>query len=147
MKRSTRLKPIVDLIETRERDAVQKLGQGRQKVEAAQRGLDSLKTFLDNYTDRFNRTGNQGLGVRQLTEYRSFLGKINVAIADQEKAVQKAQSECARLQADWEEARRKTRGMKKVLEKTLTEESRLAEKALQAEQDEWASRRSGKTSP
>ncbi len=142
MKRSKRLMPVLELAESREKQIAQILGESRRKLEAAQRNLGSLMSFRDSYSAQFQRSGNAGLASRQLIEYRIFLAKINTAIADQEKAVQAAQTELRNRQAEWEAARRHSLGIKKVLEQTLVEESRLEEKKQQAEQDERGGRRS-----
>jgi flagellar FliJ protein len=81
------------------------------------------------------------MGIRQMLEYRAFLSKINAAIEEQQKTLSRNESEITRLRQLWEQAHRKTMGVKKVLEKSLTEEGRRAEKALQSEMDEWASRK------
>ncbi|HYE37821.1 flagellar export protein FliJ [Methylocaldum sp.] len=142
MKRSKRLNPVLELAESREKQTAQVLGDSRRKLESTQRNLDSLKTFRDNYSSQFQRSGNEGLGTRQLVEYRAFLAKINTAIADQEKAVTTAQAELQSRQAEWEAARNHSLGIKKVFENTLTEEKRMEEKKQQAEQDERSGRRS-----
>jgi len=142
MKRSKRLKPVLELAESREKQMALILGESRRKLESAQRNLSSLIAFRDNYSAQFQRSGSEGLGMRQLIEYRTFLAKINTAIADQEKAVNAVQAELQSRQAEWDAVRQRTLGIKKVLEHTLTEESRLEEKKQQAEQDERASRRS-----
>jgi flagellar FliJ protein len=142
MKRSKRLRPVLELAESREKQMAQTLGESRRKLESAQRNLSSLITFRDNYSAQFQRSGSDGLGTRQLIEYRTFLAKINTAIADQEKAVHAAQAEFQSRQAEWNAIRKRSLGIKKVLEHTLMEESRLEEKKQQAEQDERAGRRS-----
>ncbi|WP_119628622.1 flagellar export protein FliJ [Methylocaldum marinum] len=141
MKRSKRLNPALELAESREKQTVRILGESRRKLESAERNLGSLITFRDNYSAQFQRSGNGGLGVRQLIEYRMFLAKIGAAIADQEKAVRAAQTELRNRQAEWEAARRQSSGLKRVIENTLKEEIRLEEKKQQAEQDERAGRR------
>lgn len=143
MKRSKRLKSILELIVTREEEVSMKLGQARQKLEKAETSLSGLQNFLANYTQKFNQSTEHGMGIRQLMEYRAFLAKINAAIEEQQKVVEKNEAEIVKLKQLWEQAHRKTMGVKKVLEKSLDEENRRTEKALQAEMDEWASRRSG----
>lgn len=141
MKRSDRLTPVLELAETREKQATQKLGQSQHKLEAAQRSLESLHSFRTSYTERFRQSGDQGLSARQLTEYRAFLGKVNTAIAEQEKVVQQAEADVEKRRSEWEAARRHALGIQKVVENALLEETRVHEKQLQAEMDERASRR------
>lgn len=143
MKRSKRLKSILELIEGREEEITLKLGQARQKLDKAKQSLTSLNTFLGNYTRQFNESGGQGMGIRQLMEYRAFLSKINAAIEEQERVISKSEEEIEQLRQVWEQAHRKTMGVQKVLEKSLEDEKRRMEKTLQAEMDEKASRRAG----
>lgn len=142
MKRSKRLGPVLERVESQEKEMARVLGESRRKLEGAQRGLNSLMTFRDNYSAQFQRSGTEGFGTRRLIEYRMFLAKINTAIADQEKAVTAAQAELQSRQAEWEATRKRSLGIRKAFENTLAEEKRLEEKKEQAEQDERAGRRS-----
>ncbi len=144
MKRSERLSTVLDLAESREKQAAQHLGEISRKLDAAQRSLENLKNFRENYAARFRQFGDQGQGVRQLLEFRVFLSKINSAVLEQEKAVAHVEKALAKSRADWEAARRQTLGMKTVVDKARVEESKVEEKRLQAEQDERAGRRSGR---
>lgn len=141
MNRLKRLTPIMDLADTRENEAAQAFGQSQQKLDQARKGLSSLKSFRENYAERFQQSGNQGLGVQQLTEYRAFLSKINVAIGEQEKVVQLAEAELLARKAAWEDAHRHTLGMQKIMDKLRTEETWQEQKREQLELDERASRR------
>lgn len=141
MKRSERLGTILDLSESREKDAAQKLGQLAQKLETARRNLENLQGFRDSYTAKFRDSGDQGLGMRRLLEFRAFLSKINSAVLEQEKLVAHAERALAKGRADWEAARRQTMGLKTVVDKARTEEGKLEERRRQAEEDERASRR------
>ena len=144
MKRSKRLKSILELIEGREEEISQKLGQARQRLEKAKQSLNSLHTFLSNYTRQFNESGGQGMGIRQLMEYRAFLAKINGAIEEQERVISKSEADMEQLRLVWEQAHRKTMGVRKVMEKSLEDEMRRLEKSLQSEMDERASRLAAK---
>lgn len=145
MTRLKRLGPILELAETREKQAVQDLGASRQKLEEARKGLNSLQGFRENYAARFHRSGNQGLGVRQLAEYRAFLGKINAAIGEQERLVQDCETELDARKRAWEQARQHTLGMKKIMDKLQMEQSRQDQRQEQVELDERAGRRGAKT--
>jgi len=141
MKRSNRLTPVLELAETRERQATQKLGQSQHKLDMALRGLENLHSLRLGYTERFRQSGDQGLGARQLTEYRTFLNKINSAILEQEKAIRQAEADLEKRRGDWEAARKHTLGIRKLVENALVEEARTQEKQVQAEMDERAGRR------
>lgn len=145
MKRSERLTPVLELAETREQQAARVLGEYTRQLETTRGGLDNLKVFRDGYIAKF-RQSVEGLGMRQLLEYRAFIAKIDGAIEDQHRAVAKAEQELAKRQADWEAARQQTKGLRTVIDKARAEEAKAEDKRQQAEQDERASRRAGRDS-
>lgn len=141
MKRSERLGAILELTETHEQKAARQLGETNRQLQNSQRGLENLRGFLSNYTARFQQTGDQGMDARQLLNYRMFLDKINMAVVQQELAVQKAQQDVVRRRTEWEDAHRRSLGLKTVVDKARSEEGRIEARKLQAEMDERASRR------
>ena len=141
MNRVQRLSPIVELAENKEKQAAQALGQSQQKLDAVRKSLQSLVSFRQNYAAQFHQSGNQGLGVRQLHEYRAFLNKINLAIADQEKAFAQAEESLRHSRQLWEEAHRHSLGMHKMVDKLRWEQEQKDQKREQNEQDERASRK------
>jgi flagellar FliJ protein len=147
MSRFKRLAPILELAETKEQQAAQNLGLSRHRLDEARKGLHSLQGFRANYAALFHQSGNQGLGVRQLAEYRAFLAKINAAIGEQERLVQACEAELDTRKHAWEQARQHTLGMKKVMDKLQAEQYRQDQRKEQVEMDERASRRGSKTLP
>jgi flagellar FliJ protein len=145
MKRSERLTTVLELAESREQQAARRLGEHSRKLENAQRNLENLRAFRENYAARFRQSGDRGLGMRQLMEFRVFLAKIDTAVADQERTVSKAQRELESRRNEWEATRRQALGMRTVMDRARAEESRAEEKRLQDEQDERACRRSGRS--
>jgi len=141
MKRSERLNSILELATAREQEAAQQLGEMTRKLENARRNLDNLRSFQDNYSQKFRDTGDQGLGMRQLLEYRAFLAKINGAVLEQERIVGNVEKNLAQSRTHWEATRRQTLGMKTVVDKARAEERHLEERRRQAEEDERAGRR------
>lgn len=141
MNRIKRIAPIVELAETREKQAVQAYGKQQQKLEEARKALNSLRSFRENYSALFSQSGTRGIGVRQLNEYRAFLAKIGVAIAEQERVVECAENEVQKARVVWESAHGHTLGMHKVLDKLQAEQSRMEQKREQLEQDDRACHR------
>lgn len=146
IKRSDRLTTVRDLAETQEQQAARQFRVSREKLEAAEKSLANLHKFRENYAERFKARGDSGLGAQLMSEYRVFLTKIGAAITDQEFAVAKARVEEVRRRAEWNEARRKVMGMTTLVDNARQEELRRAERAIQAETDERASRRIGRGS-
>ena len=143
MNRVRRLEPIKELAERKERQAAQTFGQSQQILEAARKGLTSLHEFRQNYSEQFQASATQGLGIRRLQEYRAFLDKINKAIVDQEKRVQQAEREVDNKKRNWEAARAHLLGLQTVVDKLRGEALKQDQKREQSEQDDRAGRRSG----
>jgi flagellar FliJ protein len=144
MNRLKKMQPILELAERKQTDAVQRFGMGQQKLAAARSNLQHLQGYRENYSSRFQDSGQQGMSMQQLTEYRAFLSKINKAVADQERAVTLAEAELENLRANWEDAHRHLLGIQKVVEKLTQAEIAKEQKREQLEQDDRAgNRRSG----
>lgn len=145
MNRLKRLEPIRELAERREKQAVQTFGHCQQKLEVARNGLNNLRAFRENYSSQFHQMGHRGLGVQRLQEYRAFLEKINKAIAEQEKVLQRAERELEAAKRAWEEAHGHVLGMQTLVDKLRTETARQEQKREQDENDDRASRRASTT--
>lgn len=140
MNRLQRLAPILELAENNEKQAVQALGESQRKLDAAREGVNSLNSFRESYAARFYQAGAQGLAIHQLHEFRAFLGKINIAVVDQEKLALQAEKELQACRQAWEEAHRRTLGMRKLVDNLRLEETKLAQKRERNELDDRASR-------
>lgn len=143
MNRLDKMQPILELAEHKEQDAAKNLGKGQQTLDEARGNLESLHGYRNSYAVRFATSGQLGLSVQQLTEYRVFLQKINKAIADQERAVTLAEAALARLRQSWEDAHRHVLGMRKVVEKLVDAEVVKENKREQVEQDDRIGSRRG----
>ncbi len=141
MNRLKRIAPIVELADNKEKQALQAYGTAQRKLEEARKALNSLHSFRENYAALFSQSGNKGLSVRQLNEYRAFLSKINVAIAEQERVMQSADGALQFAQKSWEDAHSHALAMMKVLEKLQAEQGAREQRREQLEQDERAGRR------
>jgi len=141
MNRLKRLVPIMELAETKEKQAAHDFGLSRQKLDEAREGLSSLRSFRENYSARFHQSGSKGLGVQQLSEYRAFLNRINGAIAEQEKVIQSRESDVQVRKAAWENTHRYVLGLQKIIDRLRADESRHVRQREQVELDERAGRR------
>lgn len=131
----------MELAATTEKQAAMDLGLSLKRLEEVRSGLISLKSFREQYAARFQQSGTKGIGIQRLGEYRAFLHRINVAIGEQEKAVQSCEAELQARRTAWQEARQRALGMQKILDKLHEEESRRQRQREQVELDERASRR------
>jgi flagellar protein FliJ len=139
-KKSQRIKAIVDLKAAQEQDSLEALGVSQRKLTATQAQVDSLKKYRQDYQDKFNRLGSAGAKVGQLLEFRSFMDKLDKAIAGQEYALDQSKADLTTKRKVWESMHHRTQSLQKVYDAAVKVELRQETKFEQSEQDERASR-------
>ncbi len=145
VKKSQRIKAIVDIKATQEKSALEALGASQRKLLAAQAQVDSLRTYRQEYQDRSNQLGCEGISVVRLLEFRSFMEKLDQAIAGQEHSMSECETDLMTKRKVWEGLHHRTQSLQKVCNAALVAELKQEAKLEQLEQDERASR-SGRNS-
>lgn len=140
IKKSQRIKTIVDLKSAQEQESLEALGASQRKLIAMQAQVDNLKKYRQDYQDKFNRLGNVGANIGQLLEFRSFMDKLDKAIAGQEQSLDQSKTELATKRKIWESMHHRTKSLKKIYQAALKTELKQESKSEQLEQDERASR-------
>ena len=144
-KKSQRIKTIVDIKAAQEKDTLEALGASQRKLLAMQAQVESLRKYRQEYQDRFNQLGSDGTRVAQLLEFRSFMDKLDKAIAGQEHSLDECETDLMAKRKIWEGMHHRTQSLQKVYNSALTAEIKQESKLEQMEQDERASR-SGRNS-
>jgi flagellar protein FliJ len=139
-KKSGRIKTIVDIKATQEKNTLEALGASQRKLSAMQAQVESLRKYRQEYQDNFNQLGRKGAGVAQLLEFRSFMDKLDKAIAGQEQSLVECEIDLMAKRKTWEGMHHRTQNLQKVYTSALTAEIRQESKLEQMEQDERASR-------
>lgn len=140
MKKSQRIKTIVDIKATQEKNALEALGAVQGKLLTMQAQVEGLRNYRQEYQDRFDRLGVKGVNVAQLLEFRSFIDKLDKAIIGQEQVLSSIEAELMVKRKIWEELHHKTQSLQKVCDSALVIEMKQEAKREQQEQDERASR-------
>ena len=136
MKKSKRIKPVVDLAHHHERDAAKILGQALTEVNRHEQQLVQLKQYQDEYAERFNAAGQVGESISKLNDFLAFLTKIKGAVKAQEQAVEAARSVLEEKKQFWFSKRGRSKALDGVLDKYVKEERELVAKKEQKEQDD-----------
>ena len=140
IKKSQRIKTIVEIKASQEKDQLEVVGAAQRKLTTMQAQVDSLKKYRMDYQDKFNCLGNVGANVGQLMEFRSFMDKLDKAIAGQEHALDQSRTDLALKRKIWENMHNRTESLKKVYDSSLATEVKQENKSEQLAQDERASR-------
>ena len=140
MKKSQRIKPIVEIKATQEKSSLEALGASQRKLLATQAQVESLRKYRQEYQDRFKQLGGVGISVVQLLEFRSFMDKLDKAIAGQEHSLSACETDLMTKRKIWEGLHHRTQSLQKVCNSALAAEIKHEGKLEQLEQDERASR-------
>jgi len=140
VKKSQRIKTIVDIKATQEKNALEVLGAVQRKLLSMQAQVEGLRNYRKEYQDRFDQLGIKGVNVAQLLEFRSFIDKLDKAIMGQEQLLSSIEAELMVKRKIWEELHHKTQSLQKVCDSALLVEMKQEAKREQLEQDERASR-------
>jgi flagellar FliJ protein len=140
MKKSQRIKTIVDIKTTQEKSALEALGESQQKLLSTQTQVESLRKYRQEYQDRFNQLGSVGIRVVQLLEFRSFMDKLDKAIAGQEQSLSECETDLITKRKIWEGMHHRTQSLQKICNTALAVEIKQEDKLEQLAQDERTSR-------
>ena len=140
MKRSKRLEAIVDIKANQEQKALETLGQSQRQHTQMKSQVDGLTVYRSEYVDKCNAFARDGVQVSRLIEFRSFIDKLDVAIAGQERILKSMEQDVLQKRKMWEFTHRSTQSIQKVRESAMKVEQKQEDKREQSEQDEHASR-------
>ena len=140
MKRSNRLQVIVDIKANQEQKALERLGQSQREHTKIKGQVDGLTVYRGDYVDKCNAFARDGVKVSRLIEFRSFIDKLDVAIAGQERILKSMEQDVLQKRNMWEFTHRSTQSIQKVRESAMKVEQKQENKREQSEQDEFDSR-------
>lgn len=140
MKKSQRIKTIVEIKADQEKAALEKLGMTQRKLLTLQGQIDGLKNYRQEYQQRFDQLCSRGTHVSQLLEFRSFIDKLDKAILGQEQILTGIEAELRIKRKQWEDLHNKTQSLQKACDAALATEIKQEIKREQREQDERATR-------
>jgi flagellar FliJ protein len=131
MTRSERLQPAVDQAERREQEALQRLAEQQQRSAYVQQQLDELERYRKEYS-----LSGGGLTVSALLNRQQFVERIDQAIVQQRREVERQQrlTETTRLQ--WLQAHAREKALDSVVGRYRTLEQQSEQRQEQAEIDE-----------
>lgn len=140
MKKSERLRIIVDLQAQQERQALENLADCQKQLTALESQLLNLQNYRQDYLQKYGAAENHSMNITRLLEFRAFISKLDTAVSAQEQNIEQKKRELQRLQKHWQQKHHKTESIRKIIERATLEENKLLEKQEQREQDEQAAR-------
>ena len=129
--RSDRLQPAVDQAQRRQQDALQRLADQQQKLAQAEQQLEELQRYRRDYS-----LSDGGLTVSALLNRQQFVDRIDQAIVQQGKLVERLQRQLDGARERWLQAHARENALDSVVERLRKQESQREQRHEQAEVDE-----------
>jgi flagellar FliJ protein len=129
--RSDRLQPAVDQAQRRQKDALQRLADHQQKLAHAEQQLEELQRYRRDYS-----LNDGGLTVSALLNRQQFVDRIDQAIVQQAKLVERLQRQLDGARERWLQAHARENALDSVVERLRKQEGQREQRLEQAEVDE-----------
>jgi flagellar protein FliJ len=129
--RSDRLQPAVEQAQRRKKDAMQRLAEHQQKLAHAEEQWEELKRYRRDYN-----MGTGGLSVSALLNRQQFVERIDQAIVQQSKLVERLRRNLDTLRERWLSAHARENALDSVVERLRKQEDQREQRLEQADIDE-----------
>ena len=142
--RSDRLQPAVDQAQRRQKEALQRLAEHQQKLAQAEQQLEELQRYRREYS-----LADGGLTVSALLNRQQFVERIDQAIVQQSRLIERLQRLLEGARERWLEAHARENALDSVVERLRKQEFQHEQRLEQAEVDErmqYRGRRAGSPS-
>lgn len=138
--RAARLAPVVEMAESVERKAAQRLGHFQGQVNLAEAKLAELERFRSDYQQQWISNGSRGVSGQWLMNYQRFLNQLETAVAQQRQSLTWHQNNLTNARGVWQKAYARVEGLRKLVQRYLVEARQLEDKREQRLLDELSQR-------
>lgn len=138
--RAARLAPVVEMAESVERKAAQRLGHFQGQVNLAEAKLAELERFRSDYQQQWISNGSRGVSGQWLMNYQRFLNQLETAVAQQRQSLTWHQNNLNNARGVWQKAYARVEGLRKLVQRYLVEARQLEDKREQRLLDELSQR-------
>lgn len=114
-KRSSRLEPIQELMDLKEKNAARRVAECRRTLEQNKTRLAELTTYRNSYLQQDTVPGQ--IDPIRLQEKRLFLDKLNFALSEQEKLVAQHQDSFDHAYKEWLSSKTHANAMEKAVDR------------------------------
>ena len=129
--RSARLQPAVEQAQRREQDALQRLADQQRRMAHVQKQLDDLERYRKEYS-----LSAGGLTVSALLNRQQFVERIDQAIIQQGREVERQRRVLEAARVQWLQTHARERALDSVVERFRVQEHQSEQRQEQAEMDE-----------
>lgn len=140
MSRPFPLATLMNLAEHHNESAIRKLGLLNQQQLGVQQQLDTLLEFRRSYQTQMQEGVQEGMSPIELRNFQEFIYKLDDAIAQQRKQLEKSQASTQQGRDEFDVTRRKLKSLDMLRQRHIESQRKIAEKAEQKAQDEHTGR-------
>lgn len=134
------LQRVTELYSRREQEALQRLGEARQRERKAQEDLERIRELGLDYRRELGDRGRDGITAASLKHWRGFIVQLDHGAGRQQEAVQRVRQQASRVEGAWLRARLDAAAMAKVQVRRERSGELRRTRAEQRQQDEMAAR-------
>ncbi len=134
------LQTLLDLSQLRMDEAGRRLGQLLANEKEASTRVTMLQEYRDEYQQRFVAATRTGIGRQAMSNYQSFLGRLEEAIAQAQALVEQSKQRTSAGQREWLDQRVQVKAYDTLSLRHSQREQREANRQEQKLQDEHAAR-------
>ncbi len=132
------LQPVMDLARNNVDAATARLGQAMQRLMDADRKLQTLLQYREEYQTKFRDSVTNGIDGAQWQNFHRFLAKLDAGIEGARAQADAAREAAKRAQADWQDQQRKLKAYGVLAERHEREQQVVTARREQRENDEHA---------
>lgn len=129
--RSDRLQPAVEQAQRRQKEALQRLAEQQQKLAQAEQQLDELQRYRRDYG-----LSDGGLTVSALINRQQFVDRIDQAVVQQTRLIERLQRQLESARERWLQAHAREHALDSVVGRLRRQEDQREQRLEQAEVDE-----------
>jgi len=146
MSRSRKLNPVIDMARKATENELVKLGATNALLQQERTQLDDLKSYRQEYLNRFRQDDPTLMSAKKALDLRAFLAQLDQAIEAQQTQVSQSQTIVQHQQNNWLEAKNKEQAIDTLMSRYKADEMQQQQRHEQRENDEhtntmWLRRR------
>jgi flagellar FliJ protein len=124
VKKSERIQKLADIEALKGAELGSRLQAAQRQYLEECRKLKQLQTYREEYADRFDASGKQGMSALQLADFSRFVQKLDEALDNQREAVNQQTFRLEQVRGAWQENYQKVDGLTKVGDAARREEAK-----------------------
>ena len=124
MKKSDRIRKLAEIEALKGAELGSRLQVAQRQYLEECRKLKQLQTYREEYGDRFDALGKQGMTALQLADFSRFVQKLDEALDNQREAVNQQTFRLEQVRGAWQKNYQKVDGLTKVGDAARREEAK-----------------------